>query len=315
MSFLDNLLFSLSTTLPILFWLVGGYALRRAGRLGDGFVADGNRLVFTWCLPALLFLNIARAPLTEVWQGDLIGYAVLFTLASIAVLWWSTPNLSSDNPSRGVFIQGAFRGNMGIVGLAMVVNAFGASAVPLASLYLAMLTLLYNIASVVVLQMGQGNSLAPWPLLKQIMRNPLMVAVLLGIGWSLTGLPLPELADNTLQGLADLALPMALLCVGASLRLHSLRGHRNLVLGASMLKLVILPTLAVVGGVLLGFRGEPLGILYLMMAAPTAAASFVMARAMTQWGELAAEIIVITTLLSLISTTVGLFVLRGFGLV
>lgn len=315
MTIVDNLLFSLSTTLPILIWLGAGLAFKRSGRLSDGFIADGNYLVFTWCLPTLLFLNIAQAPLTQVWQGDLIGFAVLFTLGSILLLWWLTPWLTHDTTSRGVFIQGAFRGNMGIVGLAMVVNAFGASAIPLASLYLAMLTLLYNVASVVVLQLGQGGDLSLRRLLVQIIRNPLMIGVLSGIAWSVLGLPLPDLADNTLQGLADLTLPIALLCVGASLRWRSLRGNRRLVLMASLFKLVLLPTLAVTGGLLLGFRGETLGILFLMMAAPTAAASFVMAKAMTQWGNLAAEIIVITTLLSLFTTTIGLFVLRASGLV
>lgn len=315
MSIFDNLLFSLSTTLPILIWLIAGLLLRRTKRISDGFIADGNYLVFTWCLPTLLFLNIARAPLTEVWQGDLITYAVLFTLGSIVLLWFLTPQLTRDITSRGVFIQGAFRGNMGIVGLAMVVNAFGASAIPLASLYLAVLTFLYNMASVVVLQLGQGQGVAPLRMLSQMARNPLMIGVVAGVAWSLGGLPMPDLADNTLQGLADLTLPIALLCIGASLRWRSLKGNRLLVLWATLFKLVLLPALAALGGVWLGFRGEQLGILYLMMAAPTAAASFVMARAMTQWGNLAAEIIVITTLFSLFSTTLGLFVLRLTGLV
>lgn len=315
MSITANLLFSLSTTLPILLWLLGGLALRRTGRISDSFIADGNYLVFTWCLPTLLFLNIARAPLTEVWQGELITYAVLFTLGSILVLWFLTPRLTPDLTARGVFIQGAFRGNMGIVGLAMVVNAFDVSAIPLASLYLAVLTFLYNAASIVVLELGVGQRVSVARMLMQMARNPLMIGVLLGVAWSLSGLPLPGMADSTLQGLADLTLPIALLCIGATLRWRSLRGNGYLVLMASLFKLVLLPTLAVLGALLLGIRGEPLGILYLMMAAPTAAASFVMARAMTEWGNLAAEIIVITTLLSLFTTTIGLFVLRASGLV
>lgn len=312
MTLFDNLLFSLSTTLPILLWLAGGHALKRTNRLSDAFVHDANRLVFTWCLPTLLFLNTARSSIVDSWQGDLIGYAAIFTLATIVLLWWITPVFTSDRSRRGVFVQGAYRGNMGIIGLAMVVNAFGQEVIPLASLYLAFITLIYNLAAIVVLQAGQTR-LSPVKLVIQLFRNPLIIGVLLGLAWSITGWSLPNLANSTLQGLADLTLPVALICVGASLQFQSLRNNRYLVMVASGFKLVVIPVLAVSIAYLLGFRAEALGILFLMMASPTAAASFVMARAMTPWGELAAEIIVVTTFFSLLTTTLGLFLLRSLG--
>ncbi|WLD57627.1 AEC family transporter [Salinispirillum sp. LH 10-3-1] len=312
MTLLDNLLFSLSTTLPILLWLAGGHALKRTNRLSDAFIHDANRLVFTWCLPTLLFLNTARSSIVDSWQGDLIGYAAIFTLASIIVLWLITPLFTTDRSRRGVFVQGAYRGNMGIIGLAMVVNAFGTEVIPLASLYLAFITLIYNLAAIVVLQAGQTR-LSPLKLVSQLFRNPLIIGVLLGLLWSITGWDLPGLANSTLQGLADLTLPVALICVGASLQFQSLRNNRYLVMIASGFKLIVIPVLAVGIAYLLGFRAEALGILFLMMASPTAAASFVMARAMTPWGELAAEIIVVTTFFSLLTTTLGLFMLRSLG--
>ncbi|MFY0664977.1 MAG: AEC family transporter [Natronospirillum sp.] len=312
MTLLDNLLFSLSTTLPILLWLAGGHALKRTNRLSDAFIHDANRLVFTWCLPTLLFLNTARSSIVDSWQGDLIGYAAIFTLATIVLLWWITPLFTSDRSRRGVFVQGAYRGNMGIIGLAMVVNAFGQEVIPLASLYLAFITLIYNLAAIVVLQAGQTR-LSPVKLVTQLFRNPLIIGVLLGLAWSISGWSLPGLANSTLQGLADLTLPVALICVGASLQFQSLRNNRYLVMVASGFKLIVIPVLAVGIAYLLGFRAEALGILFLMMASPTAAASFVMARAMTPWGELAAEIIVVTTFFSLLTTTMGLFLLRSLG--
>ncbi|MFC3852137.1 AEC family transporter [Salinispirillum marinum] len=314
MSLLDNLLFSLSTTLPILLWLAGGNALKRTNRLSDAFIQDANRLVFTWCLPTLLFLNTARSSVVDSWQGGLIGFAAIFTLLTVVLLWWITPMFTPDRSRRGVFVQGAYRGNMGIIGLAMVVNAFGTSVIPLASLYLAFITLIYNLTAIVVLQAGQAK-MSPLMLVNQLARNPMIIGVMLGLAWSLTGWALPALADSTLQGLADLTLPMALICVGASLRFKSLRNNRFLVLLASAFKLIIIPVSAVLVALLFGFRGEALGILFLMMASPTAAASYVMARAMTPWGELAAEIIAVTTFFSLLTTTLGLFLLRSVGLV
>lgn len=313
MTILDNLQFSLATTFPILFWLAAGLGLRRANKLSEAFIKDANYLVFTWCLPVLLFINIGQTPLVEVWQGDLIGLATLFVVLSIWGLWLAAPFFVREPSARGVFVQGAYRGNMNVVGLAMVVNAFGASAVPLASLFMAVMTLLFNVTAVLILQAGRG--IAWGRQLRQMLANPIILGVFAGLAWSLLSLPLPALAESSLQGMADLALPIALLCIGASLRWSSLHANRRVVLWASFFKLVALPAGVVLLAILFGFRGEPLGILFLMMAAPTAAASYVMARAMTPWGELAAEIIVVSTLLTLVTTTVGLFVLRSLGLV
>ena len=311
--FLDTLWFSLATTLPILFWLAAGLVLRRTDKISDAFIKDANYLVFTWCLPVLLFINIGQTSIVSVWQADFLGFAALFVLLSIPLLWWLARWLVHDPSARGVFVQGAYRGNMNVVGLAMVVNAFGASAVPLASVFMAVMTLLFNITAVAVLQAGQGVSLQRQA--KQSLTNPIILGVFAGILWSLTGWPLPPMTDATLQGLADLALPIALLCIGASLRWESLNSNRRVVLWASFFKLIALPWLAVAIAVLMGFRDEPLGILFLMMAAPTAAASYVMAKAMTNWGDMAAEIIVVSTLLTLVTTTVGVFILRSLSLI
>lgn len=296
-----------------MFWLVGGILAKRFNRVSDAFVKDTNYLVFTWTLPGLLFYNIGKTPLQEVWQGLFIGYAVGFILLSIAVLWWVVPLFVRDRSARGVAVQGAYRGNMNVVGLATVLNAFGVSAIPLASLFMTAMTILFNLSAVFVLQAGQGP-IGTLRLLRQMALNPILIGVALGLTWSLLDLPMPAVSANVLEDMAGLALPLALFCIGASMKWQSLRDHTGWVLSVSALKLGVLPLIAVLGAILLGFRGEALGILYLMMAAPTAAASYVMASALTRWGNLAAEIIVVTTLMSIVTTAAGLFILRSLGL-
>ena len=100
---------------------------------------------------------------------------------------------------------------------------------------------------------------------------------------------------------------------GGTLSLAALRQSGNMALSASLVKMIGLPLVATVGAWLYGFRGPELGILFLYFGAPTAAASFVMARAAQGNHELAAAIIVITTLMAAVTTNIGIFVLQAGG--
>jgi len=119
-------------------------------------------------------------------------------------------------------------------------------------------------------------------------------------------------ADATEQSMAT-TLPLALICIGGTLSLAALRKSGSMALSASLMKMIWLPLLATLGAWLLGFRGAELGILFLYFGAPTAAASFVMARAAEGNHELAAAIIVITTLMAAVTTNIGIFVLQAGG--
>ena len=115
------------------------------------------------------------------------------------------------------------------------------------------------------------------------------------------------------QNLAQMTLPLALICIGGTLSLEALRKSGDLALSSSLVKMVGLPVLATLGAWLCGFRGAELGILFLYFGSPTAAASFVMARAANGNHELAAAIIVITTLMAAVTTNIGIFVLQWGG--
>jgi predicted permease len=110
-----------------------------------------------------------------------------------------------------------------------------------------------------------------------------------------------------------MTLPLALICIGGTLSLAALRKSGELALSASLVKMIGLPVLATLGAWLWGVRGPELGILFLYFASPTAAASFVMARQANGNHELAAAIIVITTLMAAVTTNIGIFLLQWGG--
>jgi predicted permease len=309
--------FAAGITLPIFIVLFMGTLLKRLGQLDDAFIATASRLSFNVALPALLFLSIVRADIDLARNMALVFYGLISTTVVYILLELIIPKLLRHKPDIGVVIQGSFRSNMGIVGLAYCINAYGDAAYATASVYLAVVTILFNILAVITLTRWQNEKQSARGLLTTISasltKNPLIIAIVSALVINQIGLPLPDTVLQAGNYFAQLALPLALLCAGASLNFKSGRDAHPAIL-ATVLRLAIIPFAISAVGVLVGFRGMDLGVLFLMASAPTAAASYVMARAMGGNATLAANIIAMTTIISLVTTGLGAALLRGLGL-
>lgn len=303
--------FSLSVTGPIFAILALGVALKRLDMLDDRFVETGSRLVFTVTLPVLLFLSISKTRIGETTNFDLVGFGIGATLLAWLILERIAFFAVTAPEDRGVVVQGGFRSNMGIIGLAYCVNAWGEPGLVAASLYLGLVTILFNVLSVITL----GRSLQRQPgfgrILRGIARNPLIIGILFALPFSWSGIGLPSILEKSAKHVADLTLPLALLCTGAALDFRSLQQDLASTCLAAGAKLIFVPLLFTLGGALMGFRGMDIGILLLMSSAPTAAASYVMVRAMGGNAPLAANIVALTTLGSLLTTSIGIIALKA----
>ncbi|THF64506.1 AEC family transporter [Pseudothauera nasutitermitis] len=314
--FLQVLAFSFSVTGPIFVLLALGVLLRRTEMLTDAFVDTGSRLVFNVMLPALLFISVAANPLEETANPGLVIFGLLATLVAYLILEFLAARYVQPARDRGVVVQGGFRGNLAIIGLAYCMNAYGDVGVVTASLYVGMVTILYNVLAVITLQRSLAREGGGWlRMLRGIARNPLILSILAGLAVAGTGLPLPKVIEQSLRYLANVTVPLALLCAGASLDFRSMRSEFGSALFASVAKLVVVPLFFVLAGVAVGFRGVELGVLLLLSSAPTAAASYVMVRAMGGNATLAASIIALTTAGSLVATSVAVTILRAAGLI
>ena len=300
-----ELAFAFGITGPVLVLLALGWALRRVGLIDGHFVARANALVFNVALPALLFFSLSSGPLGAAFDARLTLVGLGGTFLLIALLLVVGRLLPPDQ--RGVFVQGSYRGNLAILGVALAVATYGEDVLPLVALYIAVVTTVYNVVAVWLLD-ARGA-------LRQIATNPIILGIAAGALVSLAGLPVPLVLARTGAYLADIALPVALLCIGASLDPGSLASHGRAIALATFFKLVASPLLLVGLGLAAGLGGERLGVLFFLAASPTASASYVMARQMTAHGALAAEIIAVTTALGVLSYTAGLALLRGAGLV
>ena len=312
--FLQSLAFSFSIIGPIFVVLALGVYLRRIGLINDNFIDVGSKLVFNVTLPALLFLSISQTHIADSANISLVVLGLVGTLIAYLLLELLSAALVPKREDRGVVVQGGFRSNMGIIGLAYCVNAFGDAGLVAASLYLGLVTILFNILAVITLNRSLNHRGGVASTLKGIARNPLIISIvaalfIAGLEWDI-----PELLVHCGGYFSQMTLPLALLCTGSSLDFRALRADFRSAMISAVCKLMIVPLLLIAAGIAVGFRGLELGVLALMSSAPSAAASYIMVRAMGGNSALAANIIVLTTMGSLLTTSVLMMVLHGFAL-
>ena len=313
----EQLLFSASITGPICLMLALGVILKRTQIINENFIDVASKLVFNVTLPALLFLSIISSNHDLASSAPLIGYGLAANLLFFILSTYATGRLFPKHKDQGVIIQGGFRANTAIIGLAYVSNAYGSSGVALAAVYVASMTLLYNIQAVICLSpKGEESSQRAFGvIIKTITKNPLIIAIMVGMLFYLLAIPVPKMVLDAGQYFANMTLPLALLCTGGSLDIGSLKHEKHSTWFSTALKLIFAPLFITLGALLLGYRGIELALVFLMSSAPTAAASYVMARAMGGNAPLAANIIALTTVCSLITCTLGIFVLSTWGLI
>lgn len=307
----DALAFSVSVTGPICIVLGLGILLKKIQLVNDNFVHVGSKLVFTVTLPSLLFITISQSSFRFSEQIDMALCGVVGTL----LIWFVTEFIVTKKvgrkEDRGALIVGIFRGNMGVFGLAYCFNAMGSSGLVLASLYLASVTILYNILTVITLNRSIDRQGGVLHLIKDVLKNPLMIGILLGLLVAWSGITLPQLVIQSGQYFSQMTLPLALICTGASLSSDSFRRGLSIVFVSAFCKLMVVPVVMALLGLLVGLRENELAVVVLMSCVPTAAAAYVMVQSMGSNSELMAKIIVATTLGSLLTTTVFLTLLKS----
>ena len=314
--FWSAVLFAIEVTVPSVLLLFFGVLLRRSGQIGLDFCGQAARLVFNYGLPTLLFVNLVNS---EIHYGEqimllsagIVGTLVLFLGAELYA-WRFVPALRD----KGVFVQGVFRSNLGIMGLAFVQNAYGDSGLAAGAVYTGVITILFNILAVITLsRTGRGSwSEKLKTVTLKIATNPLIVAIVLALMLQALQGHVPKPLLQTARYVGNISLPLALVCAGATFDMKSILKKSDISLQASIGRLVVAPLVAVSAGLAFGLSGVPMGVLYLMTATPVAAASYVMAKSMGGNDVVAANITGITTFGAVFSAAVGIVALRSSGL-
>ena len=308
------LLFTFEIVAPIFFLILIGSALQKTDLVSDTFVRQSSNFVFNISLPALIFVKLSNVSIEETFDERLIVTSMIFAFVIFLISWGVSLFLTKTPEDKGSFIQGSFRSNFAIVGLAIILGMFGERSLGKAALLLAFIMPLYNVLAVIALTVPfhQERNIKLGGMIKDILKNPLIVAAIVSIMFSIFEIKIWSPIEKTMNYLGIIALPLALVGIGATLKMDRIIKASTLAFTSSFLKIVLFPALAILIGLLVGFNGAELGIFFILFATPTAIASFVMAEAMHCNSKLAGDIIAISTVLSIFTITIGLVVLKYF---
>jgi predicted permease len=306
---------ALAVSLPTFAWVVVGVVLKALGLLPQVLIETLSKLAFRLGLPVMLFAGAAQVDYSALGSARYLLAGVLSTLLMLFISWIYARWRGFPRATQGIFVQAAFRSNLAIVGVALTFSAYGQRGPVLAALPIALMTVLYNMLAVWVLNTTLGARTTLLRVLLDIARNPLIVGITAGVCLSVSGLPVPAFVRPLGSGLSAVILPLVLVCIGGSMNLSRLYKAGALTWEASLWRLCVAPAVGVAVALMIGVRDEPLGVLFLLLAAPVAASSHVMVVAARGDGTLAANIVVLSTALSMVTITFGFFLLSVFALV
>lgn len=306
---LESLQVSFSAIAPIFLLLSLGYGIRKIRLVEESVFAALNKLIFRVFLPILLFYNLYSSDVQSVMDGKLIGFCVAAVLVLFVIGYAAVHVLTKDHRRRGVMAQAFFRSNFAILGIPIVDYVCRGKTDGRVSMVIAVLVPLFNVLAVVVLERFRGGKVKVGRLLKGILTNPLIVACAVGGLFLACGIRLPSVVEEAVSGLSDVASPLAMVVLGAGFTFSGLKGYARELTAMNLVKLVFAPMLALSAAVLCGFRGESLACVLAGFGAPMAVSSFSMAQEMDADSHLAAQGVVTTSALSMVTMFLWVFVL------
>ena len=316
----ENLIFSLNATMPVFLMMVLGYVLhRKTPLLNDAFASYLNTFVFKLALPVQLFKSLSQEDFHTVWDGGMVLLCFGVSLASILLLLGLSAFLR-DSSLRAEFVQAGYRGSQALLGVALLQNIYGSSATggPLALVLIGAVPL-YNVAAVLLLTLlapgGHLDRKTVGKALRGIITNPIILGIAAGLVWSLLRFSQPVILQRAVSSLAATATPLGLLALGASMDPKKAAGCWKPTLVASLFKLVLFVALFLPLAVKMGYRGETLTALLIMLGSPATVSGFSMARSMGHEGILSASAVMLTTVCSAFTFTVWLYLLKTLALI
>ncbi len=313
---MENFIFSLNVTIPIFLVILLGYILKRLHFLTDEFVRVANRYVFVVALPVMLFLDIADSDVRKDMNVKFFLFCLIVTIVMFLLVWAIARLTLKDKTMVGAFAQAGARGSAAILGVAFVENICG--EIGMTPLMIVAAVPFFNILSVVILVFNANTpEKRDYGKIKRacinIAKNPIIIGILLGLLASFISLPIPTIPSRTLHYIAQTATPIALLAVGAGFDVKQAAARLKPALFATFIKLIGLPMLFLPIAYKLGFAPSEMVAILIMLASPTTVSCYVMAKNMDNDDILTSNIIVLTTLLSSVTLTLWIFLLRTFG--
>lgn len=313
---LANLLFSVNMSLPLFVLLGLGYILARKGMFSDDYVARSTNLVYYVMLPAKMFLETANTDLGATFAGRYVVVAVVGVMVQFVIAWVLGNILCKDKSKQSAFAHASFRGNFAYLGMALLQNIYNTPTVASGAVIMAVVLPIYNIQGVVLMTIKEGDSgIHVGKILKSILKNPVIISILAALPFAYFRIELPYVATKSLSYLQTATSTMALLTVGASIKLDAIQHDLKLLLKVAGVKLVLMPALWMVLAFSAGLTPEQTVTLTIMSSMPAAVNVYIVTDKLGGDGRTASGAVVVTHLVSLFTMTAVVFALRTAGMI
>lgn len=297
------MIFALQAILPFVFMLLCGYFLQQRGILTEVFRQQGNALCFRFLFPVLVFQNIytGEIPQTGIWRP--IWFVVGVAISSLLIFWFVVPRIEKDQRKIPVIIQSLYRGNFMIYGIPFSLRLGGEEAALIATAMTAVTLPLLNVAAIVTYARYVEGKKVQWRyVIEQILKNPIIWGVLLGLLFFGLQIPIWEPVESTLSDLAKIATPLSFLLLGSWFSGKIPASNRSTMLYMILIKQWIMPALYLILAIkIFHFTSIELVPILIFLTAPGAITTYQLAIQFQADDALAGAFVVYSMIVSMFS--------------
>ncbi|MGF6907043.1 AEC family transporter [Fusobacterium sp. PH5-44] len=314
---MNSITLSLNVVFPMVALISVGYILKLIKMIDDHALTVMNKIAFRVFISSMLFVNIYKFNLDTILKKEnfkLISFVVICVVLEIIGGFIIFKKITTDPRKFPVMIQGIFRTNLILFGIAITQALYNGSA-GVTSLLAAVMVPIFNIIAVIMLEVYRGGKINHSKIVKGIIKNPLVLAALLACPFVITGIRLPLAIIKPIESLSSIATPLSFIILGGTLKFDNLLNNMKYLLSVNIARLIILPIIFMILAIKIGFRNEALIGIFGVLGTPTAVSSFNMAKEMGADGDLAGEIVVTTSAVSFITTFLWIIFLKNFNLI
>ncbi len=312
---MNSLNVSINAVLPFVIYLSLGVFLKRCKGVDEVFFKQLNAIVFSVFFPFTMFNNIHNISIDiyDCLRLVCVCLGTLFLLIFISFV--VVCKYVKENEKRGVIIQALYRSNTLLYALPLIENLFGVDGLSLGSVIIAFFVPIYNVVAIVILEYFNGGNTGVKNLVLKVFRNPLFQGAIVGALFAVSKIKIPHVLENTIGTISSLTTPLALIVLGGTTKLVSIKKNMKYLFPTLTVKMVIVPLLALVIGKSIGFDSIELFIYFILFATPVAVSSFSMAANMGGDSRLAGEFVSVSTVASVFTLFVWILFLTSFHLI
>lgn len=312
---MDHIIVALRAVTPSFLVILSGAFARTRRWVGEEDVAHFNKVCFSLFLPCMFFHSLYRCDLTTDYDPGMM----LFCVAGVAVSWVVSIAVAlvlpeKDQGRRGILVTAFYLSNSMLLALPIVQSIYGEAYLSKTSIIVGIAVPINNLLGVVSVAMFRGGKVKLGQALWRILTNPLIVGCLAGLGLNLIHFPLPSVIDTAANTLGSAAPPLMMFLVGCYYQPNLMGAQKRNVAATIVMRLAVIPALAVLAAVALGYRGPDLLMILINFGAPVGVLVFGLASQMESDVRLSCTLIVTSTAVSCLTMSAWLVLLMNLGL-